>query len=276
MTRDSAQRSSCLVQLQHGTRTPPLFFVHGIGGSALIYRDLARAIDPDRRAYGFTSRGLDSDEPDPTSIEEMASHYLELLRAVQPDGPYLLVGASFGGTVAYEMARQLTARGCVVPLCALLDAPGPGRLPRLDLDTADRLALAFEDRGGPSAGQLRALPVDDQIRRALDAAAAAGVALAFSDLVQGRRVLAVWQSNARALASYAAPAWPDGEVQFFAPAEPHPQTPAEMERAWIGRCVVRLDVVPGDHMTMAVPPHAAALGARIRRFLDTCAGSTHA
>jgi thioesterase domain-containing protein len=158
----------------------------------------------------------------------------------------------------------------------MLDAPGPGRLPRLVLDTAERLALPFEGRGGPSAGQLRALPLDDQIRRALDAAAAAGVALPFSDLAQGRRVLAVWQNNARALARYAAPPWPDGEVQFFAPAEPHPQTPAEMERAWIGRCVMRLDVAPGDHMTMAVPPHAAGLGARIRRFLDTCAGSTHA
>ncbi|HMG23335.1 MAG TPA: alpha/beta fold hydrolase, partial [Kofleriaceae bacterium] len=267
--RSADPASSCLVRLQHGARTPPVFFVHGVGGSALIYRELARAIDPDRTMYGLSARGLDGDEPLHASIEDMARHYVALARAVHPGGPYLLAGASFGGAVAYEMARQLGATGHAVPLCALLDAPGPGRLPELELDEADLLAFPFDGRGGLSPDQLRGLSLDDQIRRALDAARPAGIALPFSDVAQGRRLIAVWHNNARALASYTAPPWPPGEVQFFAPAERHPRMPAHLERAWIGRCAVRVDVVPGDHLSMVVPPHAAALGARIRSYLAT-------
>jgi acyl transferase domain-containing protein/thioesterase domain-containing protein len=270
----SAERaSSCLMRLQHGAATTPMFFVHGTGGHALVYRELARAIDPDRTMYGFAARGVDSDEPLHASIEDMANHYLELARAVHPDGPYLLVGASFGGTVAYEMARQLGASGHAVPLCALLDAPGPGMLPDLGLDTADLLAFQFAGRGWISPDQLRGLSLDDQLRRVLDAAHPAGVALPFGSLAQGRRLIAVWQNNARAMSRYTAPPWPTGEVQFFAPTEPHPNLPPHLERSWIGRCAVRVELAAGDHLSMVIPPHAASLGARIRSYLEARAAN---
>ncbi|WP_253900268.1 type I polyketide synthase, partial [Corallococcus carmarthensis] len=112
--------------LQQGTRGPPLFFVHAAGGQAVFYRDLARAIDAGRTAYAFESRGLEPEGPLHTSVDAMATAYLEGVRALQPTGPYLLVGASFGGAVVYEMARRLTAAGHAVPLCAMLDTPGPG------------------------------------------------------------------------------------------------------------------------------------------------------
>jgi thioesterase domain-containing protein len=55
----------------------------------------------------------------------MASHYLDAIRTIQPEGPYMLGGLSFGGTVAFEMARQLKATGEEVALLALLDTfPG--------------------------------------------------------------------------------------------------------------------------------------------------------
>src|SRR5262249_26944991 len=74
--------SSSLVRLQPGARATPIFFVHGGGGHALIYRELARAIDPDRAMYGFSARGIDSGEPPHASVEDMADHYLELARAI--------------------------------------------------------------------------------------------------------------------------------------------------------------------------------------------------
>src|SRR6185503_2382423 len=72
--------------------------------------------------YGLQARGLDENQVPHTRIEEMAAHYLEAIRSVQPDGPYLLGGWSMGGVVAYEMAQQLAAQGQQVSLLALLDA----------------------------------------------------------------------------------------------------------------------------------------------------------
>jgi thioesterase domain-containing protein len=51
----------------------------------------------------------------------MAARYIQEIRRVQPEGPYHLGGFSFGGPVAYEMARQLTQQGQAVGLVALLD-----------------------------------------------------------------------------------------------------------------------------------------------------------
>jgi amino acid adenylation domain-containing protein len=260
----------CLVRLQAGARTPPIFFVHGGGGHALVYRELARAIDPERAMYGFSARGLDADEPPHASIEDMASHYLELARRVQPEGPYLLVGASLGGVIAYEMARRLAASGHAVPLCAMLDSPGPGAPPDgrdEDVDPADLLRFHLGAHAWLDPAPLRGRPLDDQLRRVIEAARTAGAVLPFTELAHGRRLVAVWQNSLRVLWRYTAPPWPGGEVQFYSAAEPYQGSSGHLERAWIGRCAVRVEVVPGDHMSMVVPPHAASLGARIRAYL---------
>lgn len=258
--------SSCLVRLQDGARAVPIFFIHGGGGHALFYRDLTRAIDPDRLMYGFEARGLDGREPPHTSVEDMASHYAELARVVHPGGPYLLVGSSFGGMIAYEMARRLTAGGHAVPLCALIDAPGPSYLPE-PADDAELVASYAERVAGIDRGQLRDLALDAQLAAVLEAGRRAGAELLFSDVEHGRQILGVWRNNAEVMARYTAPPWPDGEIQFFAAAEPNAVMPRHLERAWIGRCAVRIEVTPGDHHTMVMSPHAAVLGARIRRCL---------
>jgi acyl transferase domain-containing protein/thioesterase domain-containing protein len=258
--------ASCLAELQPGRGTP-VFLVHGAGGYAMFYRDLAHAIDPERTIYGFEARGLDGREPMHGSVEDMAAHYVELARAAHPGGPYLLAGASFGGMLAYEMARQLTARGTAVALCAMIDAPGPGYLPDHVDDDTDILAPYLDRMVGIRADELRGRSLDDQLAAALAAADARGIGLAFSDVETGRRLMAVWKNNYAVMARYTAPPWPGGEAQFFSAAEPSPGLPAHLERAWIGRCAVRVEVVPGDHLSMVAPPHAASLGARIRACL---------
>ncbi len=62
------------------------------------------------------------------TIEEMAEKYIAEIRESQPEGPYYLGGSSFGGWVAYEMARQLTAAGQSIGLVALFDTAVPGPL----------------------------------------------------------------------------------------------------------------------------------------------------
>jgi thioesterase domain-containing protein/acyl carrier protein len=121
-----ASESSCLVEIQRGDGGMPIFCVHGGGGNVVGFRDLARLLGADQPVYGIQARGLYDDRPPDTSVEEMAAHYVALVRVAWPRGPYALAGFSFGGVVAFEMARQLTASGARVTLLALLDTPALG------------------------------------------------------------------------------------------------------------------------------------------------------
>jgi thioesterase domain-containing protein len=112
---------SSLVMIQTGQKKQPFFCVHAAGGNVLEYRDLARLLGADQPFYGFQAQGLDGRQAPHTSIKEMATHYIREMREVQPEGPYLLGGRSSGGTIAFEMACQLSAVGEEVALLALLD-----------------------------------------------------------------------------------------------------------------------------------------------------------
>lgn len=122
-----AQRWSCLVAIQPKGSRPPFFCVHGVGGNVVGFRELARLLNPDYPFYGFQAQGLDGARVPFADLESMAAHYIREMRGVQPEGPFLLGGYSFGGLVAYEMARQLYAGGEQVALLALLDTY-PGEL----------------------------------------------------------------------------------------------------------------------------------------------------
>jgi amino acid adenylation domain-containing protein len=119
---------SSLVSIQpHGDR-PPLFCIHALGGNILSYRLLAEALGTKIPVYGLQARGLDGKQTPLTSVEEMAASYLEEIRLIQPQGPYYLVGHSFGGLVAWEMAQQLTRQGETIATLVLLDTFGPNYL----------------------------------------------------------------------------------------------------------------------------------------------------
>ena len=86
----------------------PLFCVHPVSGLAWCYAGLAPHL-PDTTLYGLQATRLRSM---PHTIGEFAALYIERVRAVQPDGPYHLLGWSVGGTIAHEMAVQLRESGC--------------------------------------------------------------------------------------------------------------------------------------------------------------------
>lgn len=100
-----------LVPIQSEGKKPPLFLVHGAGGNVLIYRELANRLAPDQPVYGLQAKGLSGKETAFARIEDMASYYLDEVLEMQPEGPYLLGGYCMGGTVAMEMAQQLSAMG---------------------------------------------------------------------------------------------------------------------------------------------------------------------
>jgi amino acid adenylation domain-containing protein len=116
-------RWTSLVGMQLQGTKKPLFCVHGGAGTVLLFNPLARRLAPERPVYGFQSQGLYGRDLPHTNIEEMAAHYIQEMRSVQPRGPYLLGGWCFGGLVAYEMAQQLQRMGEQVELLAMFNAP---------------------------------------------------------------------------------------------------------------------------------------------------------
>ncbi|MBE9179857.1 amino acid adenylation domain-containing protein [Oculatella sp. LEGE 06141] len=110
-----------LVAIQPNGTKPPLFCVHARNGNVLSYYHLAHYLGNDQPVYGLQLQDLEDELLPYLSVEEMAAGYLKEIQSLQPSGPYFLCGYSFGGLVAYEIARYLHAQGETVALLALLD-----------------------------------------------------------------------------------------------------------------------------------------------------------
>jgi acyl transferase domain-containing protein len=117
---------SALVAVQPNGSKPPLFCVHAVGGDVIFYEQLARALGPDQPLYAFQSPLVAQPDRRDLTIEAMAALYIKEMRAFYPQGPYLLGGASYGGFVLYEMARQLQQQGITPALVAMFDVVVPG------------------------------------------------------------------------------------------------------------------------------------------------------
>ncbi|GAB3264612.1 hypothetical protein GCM10027347_31780 [Larkinella harenae] len=104
-----------------GTKTP-LYIVHGAGLHVLLFNTLAINMHPDQPVYGLQAKGINSDDEPLDSIEAIAAYYIDAIMAKNPDGPYALAGYSFGGTIAYEMSKQLKAKGKEVKMLAMFDS----------------------------------------------------------------------------------------------------------------------------------------------------------
>jgi len=113
-----------IVALQGGGHRVPLYLVPPAAGTALSFRELAINADPDQPLYCFEPVGNDGRAEPHDTVEAMAAHYVDGLRAAQPDGRYRIGGSCLGAIVAWEMVRQLRADGDDVELLVFLD-PGP-------------------------------------------------------------------------------------------------------------------------------------------------------
>ncbi|HEY1349905.1 MAG TPA: amino acid adenylation domain-containing protein [Ktedonobacteraceae bacterium] len=122
LRRQPLAPTSPLVPLQRAGSQTPFFCVHPSGGTVSSYIPLARQLGTQRPCYGLQTTGMESAQNSTASIQELARQYLQAIQAVQPHGPYLLGGWSMGGTVAFEMARQLSEQGESIGLLALIDS----------------------------------------------------------------------------------------------------------------------------------------------------------
>ncbi|HEU4325811.1 MAG TPA: amino acid adenylation domain-containing protein [Roseiflexaceae bacterium] len=266
--------ASPLVALQpHGDR-PPLFLVHPSGGGAFCYLPLAAALGQEQPLYAFQSPALAEAEPQPRRVHELAAQYLALLRERQPEGPYRLGGWSFGGLVAYEMARLLEAEGQAVALLALLDARPAD--PSTELPDDLSLLIAFaQDLGLPleqldlDMADLAERTLDDLLALVLDQARAAQVIPEDLGLDDLRRLLLIFKQHLAAMRDYR-PAPYGGPLTLFPATQNRRYDPADPAGRW-GGLVRRVCVHPidSDHFALVRPPHIEAVANALAKVLAT-------
>jgi thioesterase domain-containing protein len=251
-----------LVGLQTGGSQRPFFFVHPVGGSVFCYTELARALGPDQPVYGLQA----SEEGSPATLEDMAAGYLDALRALQPQGPYRLGGWSMGGIVAFEMARQLAARGEEVEQLAVLDVSTTGITGIAD--EAAVLARFARDLAGllgnPLPEGLGDIPADAPLPEAFARAQVLGVFPPDLDFATAARRFEVFRANLRLLERYTAHSYP-GRVQLFRAAGSHFQDPADPTLGWAALAAggVCLQELPGNHWAIVRSPAASAVAAAL-------------
>jgi thioesterase domain-containing protein len=210
------------------------------------YLPLARGLDASVDVYGIRASGLEPGEPVLGTIEEMAARYVDEMRTIAPSGPYLLGGHSAGGVIAFEMARQLRARGEAVDLVALLDTPSldvARRLPASGEDDVFRIVKTIEDTSS------QASQVFTQALR--------------EDARFGAVVLATW----KALGAYA-PGSIDVDAMYIR-ARVGEDDDRHPDAFWMGLVdgAFAREIVAGNHFTMMDPPLVQAVAASLGRKL---------
>ncbi|WP_308295656.1 non-ribosomal peptide synthetase [Streptomyces odontomachi] len=110
-----------LLPIRPSGSRPPLFCVHGGGGLGWPFMELAAHLPNDIPVYAFQAPGIGTSAPLPANVTELSKSYVEKVMEIQPNGPYHILGWSFGALVAHEMAGQLQRRGHQVALLANLD-----------------------------------------------------------------------------------------------------------------------------------------------------------
>ncbi|GAB1644402.1 non-ribosomal peptide synthetase [Krasilnikovia sp. MM14-A1259] len=147
---------------------PPLFCIHPAAGISWVYSGLLGHLDPQIPVLGIQARGLYGAEEPPASFTAAVDDYLAIIRTVQPDGPYRLLGWSYGGVVAHAVATRLQATGHDVTLLALLDSiavpPVHAGLTRAEAESALLESLGAEDPFADLTPERRARILDIFVR----------------------------------------------------------------------------------------------------------------
>ncbi|MET8777093.1 amino acid adenylation domain-containing protein [Nocardia sp. NPDC004654] len=199
-----------VLPIRLGGAEPALFCVHPSSGVSWSYLGFADALAPGRPIYGLQAPDLGGSEAPARSIEELADRYIREIRTVQPEGPYHLLGWSFGGLVAHAMAAKLENAGATVGVLALLDADCAD----IDADGIEQLSAgAFVHTYGPIFG-IHDVPADASAREAADLIRArlGGASPIDADVIE--RMARTYNEAARIRTGYRRPVF-DGDMVYF-------------------------------------------------------------
>jgi acyl transferase domain-containing protein/thioesterase domain-containing protein/acyl carrier protein len=260
---EGPQVQSPIVPIQTGGSKPALFLIHGVGGNVIVFENLAKRFKADQPIYAIQSHALDKTAPVLRRIEDIAAHYIHEIRAYQPHGPYSLLGYSFGGMVAFEMAQQLHALGEPVGLIGLLDTWHPAYSTHWLLRAKRWRQYLKKSMTGPHRiDYVRNLLRRKfwQTRYQLHGAAGEDVSSSFSKVLD---------ANWFAARNYTPGVYP-GRVVLFKAKDDKDDTRLDAQMGWGGLAAEGFEVheIPGTHMGLFSSAGAAALAVEIEGCLE--------
>lgn len=251
----SAESLEVILPLRRTGSREALWCIHPGGGISWSYVGLLRHVPAEFPVYGIQSHGLLHPDEMPATIEDMAADYVRRIRAVQPEGPYHLLGWSLGGMVAFEMAVRLRAAGQQVGLLALLDCY-PGMPDHFRVDDATMLRSLLD----PTRPDIVLEEGSAELAKAVEIIRQDTGALA--NLTE-REVVALMKTMAhnRYIVRQYEPTWYEGDVTFFLATEDRvPGAPTE--QVWRSHVGGRLDChhVRAAHITLGNAEPIAHVG----------------
>ncbi|MFS8104773.1 cytochrome P450 [Lentzea alba] len=262
------------------TTPRPFFCIGGAVGAAYYLLPLARAVGQGQPFYGLQGPGFDGSEEPVDDIGELAQRYITEIKQIQPYGPYLVGGHSFGGIVAYEVARQLRQRGDEVARVIMIDAypavPGQLEPPWDERAVIEELWTirqhAFQDNGAPRRRVDQTLTPKEQREQLGRFLGASGTRPVEEHIAT---IMGVYQAQVEALVRYE-PQASDLKVTLIKATGGFPQVLKEDRHVelffdapangWERVAMSELNVVtvPGDHFSMLVPPALTTLADAVR------------
>ncbi|MBN0043607.1 SDR family NAD(P)-dependent oxidoreductase [Streptomyces actuosus] len=256
-----------------------LFAFHPAGGPTSVYHPLVQRLATPHAVFGLER--LDS----VATLEEKAAHYLRIITEIQPEEPYHLLGWSFGGCLAYEVACRLRDEGRSVGFLGLIDTILPAALPGLDSRElllnrfsrfAEYIGKTYGHRLDLPYEELAAASEDQQIDLVMRLVAEAGLRMS-PGILEHQRTSYI---DARVGERYQ-PRPYEGDVVLYRAQEAQPLTTAldprylrsERDLGWAPLCP-RLEVVPvpGDHLSLIDPPHVDVIAEHLTRSLTVPGG----
>jgi polyketide synthase PksJ len=250
-----------------------LFLLHPVGGTAFIYRELAEGIHPDISVYGLQSPSLDGVIEPLDRVEAIAFDYIQVVQSIQPEGPYYLAGASFGGTLAYEMAQQLSDQSQQVNFLAMFDTPGMEQMPDTLPNDADIIAYMLKVGAQKEIDieQFYKLDLDEQIEYFLQHAGGLRRSLPSFNISHMKYYLKTYKANMKAMFNYV-PQMYKGEnsIHYFKAKERDAINPKHPELGWRSLLQNKLifHEIPGNHITIMLEPYIQQLIEKINQLLS--------
>ncbi|RKZ83584.1 MAG: non-ribosomal peptide synthetase, partial [Candidatus Parabeggiatoa sp. nov. 1] len=272
-----SQAWSSLVAIQPNGTKRPFFSVPGVGGNVLSFYELAQYLGPEQPVYGLQAVGLDGKSAPFTTLEEMAAHYLKELQTIQPQGPYLLGGHSFGGLVVFEMSLQLQKQGHEVAFLGIFDRIAPPftavGVKWDETQWLNKMAQFIERELGQKLefnyDIVQSLDADAQLDYLNKQLKKADCLPPNAPLTQLRGLVNVFKANSQI--HYAPIEITKTPITLFK-AEQARSDVFENEPTWgwhkFSMSGVSVQIVPGDHFTMMKKPQVQILAAQLKEALE--------
>lgn len=273
-----------LVPLQvTGDRTP-LFCVHPGVGEVLVFVNLAKYFVNERPFYALRARGFGDKEDYFGSFDEMVRCYVDAIRAQQPHGPYAVAGYSYGGAVAFSIAKALEQQGEQVDFVGIFNLPPHIRARMHELDFVEGavnlaffLSLVTKSQAADLNERMRRLGTREEQLELLWAEADDDRKAELDLDLAG---FEAWVDLAQSLVDLGKEYEPSGDVQRLTVFYAIPLRGTKQEwldqhlRRWddFSREPVRYVDVPGEHYTMIGPDHVSTFQAILREELDHALG----